>query len=66
MVCKTKCKSSNYGLWNKKLNEDISVPRSKLPEALDEIYKIGENMVSSSLFWTCWRWKYSRKCYGKR
>ncbi|WP_141047413.1 FAD-binding oxidoreductase [Aliarcobacter cryaerophilus] len=26
----------------KKLNEDISVPRSKLPEALDEIYKIGE------------------------
>ncbi|QKF82662.1 FAD-binding oxidoreductase [Halarcobacter ebronensis] len=29
-----------YG--TKKLNEDISVPRSKLPEALDEIYKIGE------------------------
>ena len=28
-----------YG--TKKLNEDISVPR-KLPEALDEIYKIGE------------------------
>ncbi len=27
---------------NKKLNEDISVPRSKLPEALSEIYKIGE------------------------
>ncbi len=26
----------------KKLNEDISVPRSKLPEALSEIYKIGE------------------------
>ena len=26
----------------KKLNEDISVPRSMLPEALDEIYKIGE------------------------
>jgi glycolate oxidase len=26
----------------KKLNEDISVPRSKLPEALDEIYKIGD------------------------
>jgi glycolate oxidase len=26
----------------KKLNEDISVPRSKLPEALNEIYKIGE------------------------
>ncbi len=25
----------------KKLNEDISVPRSKLPEALEEIYKIG-------------------------
>ncbi|GAB1464737.1 hypothetical protein MASR2M54_02370 [Aliarcobacter cryaerophilus] len=42
MVCKTKCKSGNYGFWNKKLNEDISVPRSKLPEALDEIYKIGE------------------------
>ena len=29
-----------YG--TKKLNEDISVPRSKLPEALDEIYKIGD------------------------
>ncbi len=29
-----------YG--TKKLNEDISVPRSKLPEALEEIYKIGE------------------------
>ena len=29
-----------YG--TKKLNEDISVPRSKLPEALDGIYKIGE------------------------
>lgn len=29
-----------YG--TKKLNEDISVPRSKLPIALDEIYKIGE------------------------
>lgn len=29
-----------YG--NKKLNEDISVPRSKLPEALKEIYAIGE------------------------
>ncbi len=29
-----------YG--NKKLNEDISVPRSKLPEALNKIYKIGE------------------------
>lgn len=29
-----------YG--TKKLNEDISVPRSKLPVALDEIYKIGE------------------------
>jgi len=28
-----------YG--TKKLNEDISVPRSKLPEALEEIYKIG-------------------------
>ena len=27
---------------NKKLNEDISVPRSKLPQALSEIYKIGE------------------------
>ena len=26
----------------KKLNEDISVPRSKLPEALDKIYAIGE------------------------
>ena len=26
----------------KKLNEDISVPRSKLPEALNGIYKIGE------------------------
>lgn len=26
----------------KKLNEDISVPRSKLPHALEEIYKIGE------------------------
>lgn len=26
----------------KKLNEDISVPRSKLPEALDAIYAIGE------------------------
>lgn len=26
----------------KKLNEDISVPRSKLPEALEEIYKIGD------------------------
>jgi glycolate oxidase len=31
---------SIYG--SKKLNEDISVPRSKLPEALDKIYKIGE------------------------
>lgn len=31
---------SIYG--TKKLNEDISVPRSKLPEALSEIYKIGE------------------------
>ena len=31
---------SIYG--TKKLNEDISVPRSRLPEALDEIYKIGE------------------------
>ncbi len=29
-----------YG--NKKLNEDISVPRSKLPEALKGIYEIGE------------------------
>ena len=29
-----------YG--TKKLNEDISVPRSKLPVALDGIYKIGE------------------------
>ena len=29
-----------YG--SKKLNEDISVPRSKLPQALEEIYKIGE------------------------
>ncbi len=29
-----------YG--SKKLNEDISVPRSKLPEALREIYKIGD------------------------
>ena len=28
---------------NKKLNEDISVPRSMLPSALNEIYKIGEN-----------------------
>ena len=28
-----------YG--SKKLNEDISVPRSKLPQALEEIYKIG-------------------------
>ena len=27
---------------NKKLNEDISVPRSMLPEALQEIYAIGE------------------------
>jgi len=27
---------------SKKLNEDISVPRSKLPQALEEIYKIGE------------------------
>ena len=32
--------TSIYG--TKKLNEDISVPRSKLPVALDEIYKIGE------------------------
>ncbi|MEN8717043.1 MAG: FAD-linked oxidase C-terminal domain-containing protein [Sulfurovum sp.] len=29
-----------YG--TKKMNEDISVPRSKLPEALDSIYAIGE------------------------
>lgn len=29
-----------YG--TKKLNEDISVPRSKLPEALEEIYKIAD------------------------
>ena len=29
-----------YG--SKKLNEDISVPRSMLPEALEEIYQIGE------------------------
>ncbi len=29
-----------YG--NKKLNEDISVPRSMLPEALDRIYSIGD------------------------
>ena len=29
-----------YG--TKKMNEDISVPRSKLPEALDAIYAIGE------------------------
>jgi len=27
---------------NKKLNEDISVPRSLLPQALTEIYKLGE------------------------
>jgi len=27
---------------SKKLNEDISVPRSKLPEALEAIYKIGK------------------------
>ena len=50
---KMKKKEKNYGLqdemqvqqlWfmEQKLNEDISVPRSKLPEALDEIYKIGE------------------------
>jgi len=31
---------SVYG--TKKLNEDISVPRSRLPEALEGIYKIGE------------------------
>ena len=31
---------SIYG--SKKLNEDISVPRSKLPEALERIYAIGE------------------------
>jgi len=43
MVCKKKCFSSCYGIWRKKkLNEDISVPRSKLPIALDGIYKIGE------------------------
>ncbi len=30
-----------YG--TKKLNEDISVPRSKLPEALTKIYKIADN-----------------------
>jgi glycolate oxidase len=30
---------SMYG--SKKLNEDISVPRSKLPEALEKIYEIG-------------------------
>ena len=29
-----------YG--SKKLNEDISVPRSRLPEALNAIYKVGE------------------------
>jgi glycolate oxidase len=29
-----------YG--SKKLNEDISVPRSKLPEALEKIYAVGE------------------------
>ena len=28
---------------NKKLNEDISVPRSMLPKALENIYAIGEN-----------------------
>jgi glycolate oxidase len=27
---------------NKKLNEDISVPRSMLPKALEKIYKIGD------------------------
>ncbi len=27
---------------NKKLNEDVSVPRSKLPEFLDSVYAIGE------------------------
>jgi len=27
---------------SKKLNEDISVPRNKLPQALEKIYKIGE------------------------
>lgn len=31
---------SVYG--NKKLNEDITVPRSRLPQLLDAIYKIGE------------------------
>ncbi len=29
-----------YG--NKKLNEDISVPRSKLPKALEKIYEVGQ------------------------
>ena len=39
-----------YG--NKKLNEDISVPRSKLPQALNEIYKIGE------------KYNFSVPCFG--
>ncbi len=39
-----------YG--SKKLNEDISVPRSKLPLALNEIYKIGE------------RYNFNVPCFG--
>jgi glycolate oxidase len=36
-----------YG--TKKLNEDISVPRSKLPVALDGFIKLVKNMVSKFL-----------------
>ena len=39
-----------YG--SKKLNEDISVPRSRLPDALKEIYKIGE------------KYNFSVPCFG--
>ncbi len=40
-----------------KLNEDITVPRSKLPTLLEGIDEISKNMVLNSLFWTYRGWK---------
>jgi len=49
-----------YNLRTKKLNEDISVPRSKLPEALEKIYEIGSKYsLMFPWFWTAGDGKYS-------
>ncbi len=53
-----------YG--SKKLNEDISVPRSCLPKALEEIYNIGSRYdLVVPCFGHAWRCaQQACKCYG--